>query len=124
MDRTRRSLLYPATYLLAGGAGFALFPSQTLTLCLAAGDYADAMARLVGLLLLGLGVLVVQVIRTRAEAMYSASLVARGVILAGLLVLMFAYRDPLMLVLFAIVGVGWLFTLASLVRDRAVAGRQ
>lgn len=122
-DRTRLSLFYLASYLLIGGVGFLGFRRDMLRLLLATGLYSDLMVRLVGLLLLGLGVFVVQIIRVRAAQLYPTTLIVRAVILSGLLLLYIVYGDRLMLVLFAIVAIGFAMTMTCLVLDRRGAGR-
>ena len=118
MNKTRISLVYVAGYLLVGGIGFLFVPQKTLELFLSNGEYSDAMVRFVGLLLLSLGVLVVQVIRLRLHALYPTTLVVRAIILLGLLFFYVIYRDPLMLVLLGIVGIGFAFTMTCYVLDR------
>jgi uncharacterized protein YjeT (DUF2065 family) len=118
MNRIRLSLFYLASYLLGGGIGFLAVPRTMLRLFLSNGQYSDVMVRLVGLLLLGLGIVVVEIIRQRVAQLYPTTLIIRAVILVGLLSLYFGYGDPLMLVLFAIVGIGFAMSLTCLVLDR------
>lgn len=118
MHKTRLSLFYLAGYLLIGGIGFLIVPQRMLKLFLSNGDYSDVMVRFVGLLLIALGVMVVQIIRLRAIQLYPATLVVRTIILVGLLIFFVVYRDPMMMVLLAIVGVGFALTLTCLMLDR------
>ena len=118
MHKTRLSLFYLAGYLLIGGIGFLIVPQRMLELFLSNGEYADVMVRFVGLLLLALGVMVVQIIRLRAIQLYPATLVVRTIILVGLLIFFVVYRDPMMMVLLAIVGIGFALTLTCLMLDR------
>ncbi len=118
MHKTRLSLFYLAGYLLIGGIGFLIVPQRMLELFLSNGEYADVMVRFVGLLLLALGVMVVQIIRLRAIQLYPATLVVRTIILVGLLIFFVVYRDPMMMVLLAIVGIGFALTLTCLLLDR------
>jgi uncharacterized protein YjeT (DUF2065 family) len=118
MHKTRLSLFYLAGYLLIGGTGFLVVPQTMLNLFLSNGDYSDVMVRFVGLLLLALGILVVQIIRVRALPIYPATLIVRTVILVGLLIFFVVYRDPMMMVLFGIVGIGFALTLTCLMLDR------
>lgn len=76
------------------------------------------MARLAGVLLLGLGILVVQIVRYRVEVLYRTTLVVRVVILSVLVGLYVTSKDPLFLVLTGIVGLGMLLTGAGLLTDR------
>jgi uncharacterized protein YjeT (DUF2065 family) len=119
VDRTRTSLFYVAGYLLVGGMGFLWVPETMLEVFLSNGEYSDVMVRFVGLLLLALGVIVVQVIRLRLDALYPTTLIMRALILLGLLVFFLLYRDPLMLVLFGIVGMGFAYTMTCYVLDRS-----
>ena len=118
MHKTRLSLFYLAGYLLIGGIGFLAVPQTMLKLFLSNGEYADVMVRFVGLLLIALGVMVVQMIRLRAFQLYPATLVVRTIILVGLLIFFVVYRDPMMMVLLAIVGIGFALTLTCLLLDR------
>jgi uncharacterized protein YjeT (DUF2065 family) len=110
MERTRKSLFFVAFYLLQGGLAFLFVPRLALELFHATGDYHQAPVQFVGVLLLTLGIVVAQLVRTRAEKMYSATLIARSIILPGIAMLYWAYRDPLFIVLGAIVGSGYILT--------------
>ena len=68
--------------------------------------------------LAALGILVVQMIRLRAFQLYPSTLVVRTIILVGLLIFFVVYRDPMMMVLLAIVGIGFALTLTCLLLDR------
>ena len=118
MRRTYLSLYYLIGYLIP--AGFALFvaPTFTLKLLLSNGSYGEVMPRLLGLVLLALGIVVVQIVRLQAERLYSATLIARSVILAGLLIIYPSSGDPLFLSLLLIVGLGFVLTGASYFLDR------
>ncbi len=118
MARARGSLFYLAGYLWVGGVGFLSFPQTMLKIFLSNGQYSDVMVRLVGVLLVALGIVVVQIIRHRVTQLYPTTLVARAAILVGLIALFAAYRDPLMLVLVGIVGLGFVLTFTALAIDR------
>ncbi len=118
MEQTRRSLFYVAAYLLTGGLGLLAAPGPTLTLFLARGAYDDVMVRFVGVLMLALGILVVQIIRLRAEKLYPSTVLVRFLVLAALSFFFLLTSDPLFLVLFAVVGLGVAGTLAGLLLDR------
>lgn len=119
MSRTRLSLFYLAGYLLPTGLALVVHPQATLSLLQARGDYGDVMPRFIGILLLALGIIVAHIIRTRAEAVYPGTLVARVVILAGLVWLYGQTRDPFFVVVTAVVGLGFLLTLGSYLADRS-----
>jgi hypothetical protein len=89
MRRTRLSLIYVVAYLL--GAGI--------------------------FLLIGLGMFVAQIIRHGAVALYPTTLAVRAVFCTGFIALYLLSRDPLFLVLLAVVGLGVVATSVSYLRD-------
>jgi uncharacterized protein YjeT (DUF2065 family) len=115
----RLSLFYLAGYLILGGLAMGVDPKLAMQLLFAEGDYGDVFPRLVGLLLLALGILVVWIIAVRAERMYPGTLVARIVILTGLAGLYFLSLDPFFVSLFVIVLIGFLLTFGCYMMDRA-----
>jgi hypothetical protein len=121
MHRTNLSLIYVAAYLLGAGIFLLLAPRLALALLLSTGDYGEILPRLTGLLLLGLGILVVQIIRYRVAALYPTTLAVRVVFCVGFLALYGLSRDPLFLVLLAVVGLGVLATSVSYILDRRQA---
>jgi hypothetical protein len=118
MRRTNLSLIYVATYLLVAGVLLVYAPRRALQLLLSTGAYGDILPRLVGFLLVGLGILVVQIIRYRITALYRTTLAVRGVFCLGFVMLYSMSRDPLFLVLLAVVGVGMLATGLSFTLDK------
>jgi uncharacterized protein YjeT (DUF2065 family) len=123
MRRTNLSLIYVATYLLASGIFLLLAPRLALKLLLSTGDYGEILPRLTGLLLLGLGILVLQIVRHRISALYTSTLVVRALFCVGFVVLYAMSRDPLFLVLLAVVGIGVVATSTSYVLDRQQGNR-
>ena len=121
MTRTRLSLYYLCSYLLIGGFVLLFFPAEGLKLLLSNGDYGDIFPRVAGMFLAGLGITVLGIILTRSEALYPATLGVRAFFLAGFVVFYWLTRDPLFLVLFAIVGLGFVLTSTSYLRDRSEA---
>lgn len=119
MSRTRLSLYYLCGYLLFGGFLFLLFPIEALRLFLSNGDYGDVFPRVAGMALAALGMTVFAIIYTRSAAMYPATLIVRPFILVCLAAFYWLARDPLFLVLFAIVGFGFVLTLTSYLLDRS-----
>jgi uncharacterized protein YjeT (DUF2065 family) len=118
MRRTNLSLYYLAGYLLFAGVALIFAPQLALRLLQSNGEYGDVLPRLLGVVLFALGVFVAQLIRHRVEALYATTLAVRVAILA-VLVGLYAYaRDPLFLVLLAIVGLGFALTGTSYVLDR------
>ena len=68
MEKTRLSFFYLVFYLVGGGLGFAADPQMALGLFGSTGEYAEPMVRLAGVLMLGLGAMVVQLIRYTPKA--------------------------------------------------------
>lgn len=118
MKRTHLSLYYLVGYLLPAGIALIAAPKVALKLLLSNGNYGDVLPRLLGVVLLALGVVVLQIVRLRVEVMYSTTLLARSVILICLFGLYLYARDPLFLTLVAIVGLGFILTGASYLLDR------
>ena len=119
MRRTRLSLFYVAGYLLLTGLLWLVAPRTTFRLLLSNGDYgSDVFPRVSGLLLLGIGIIVVQIIRLRAEVLYSTTLMLRSVFLVGFLGFYLYTRDPLFLVVLGVVGLGVALTGTSYWLDR------
>ncbi len=118
MKKTRISLFYVASYLLIGGTGFFIFPRPMLRMFMSQGNYTDVMVQLIGLFMISLGIVIVQIIRHRIEQLYTTTLFVRSIILISLLSFYFVYKDPLMLVLFCIVGLGFILTMTSYLIDK------
>ena len=118
LHRTRRSLFYLAGYLLPSGLALVVAPATALRLLMATGDYGTVMPRFLGFVLVGLGAIVVDIIRLRAEPMYPSTMIARVPILAGIVLSYAQTGDLLFLSLLAVVGFGFLFTLSSYLLDR------
>lgn len=118
MTKTRLSLFYLAGYLIPGGLAMMVAPQLAMQLLFATGDYGDVFPRLVGILLLALGIIVVWIISTRSERMYPGTLAARSVILAGFIWLYVLSQDPFFISLFVVVVVGFLLTFSCYLADR------
>ena len=110
MQKTRASLYYLASYLVLGGLGLFVAPELALKLLFANGDYGTVMPRLAGMLMLGLGVFVTQMIRHDLTVLYPTTLVVRAFFIVSLLALYFATADPLFIALTIIVGIGFVLT--------------
>src|SRR5262249_14950878 len=104
----RLTFIYLASYLLVGGFGLLLAPELTLRLLLSNGSYGDVMPRLTGTFMVALGGVIVQFLRARDYRYYRYAIIARIFIVVVLTALYFQTRDPLFLVLDAIVLVGLL----------------
>ena len=118
MQRTHLSLYYLVGYLVPAGIALIAAPEFALKLLLSNGNYGDVMPRLLGVVLLALGIIVLQILRLHAETLYSTTLIARSVILVCLLGLYLYSRDPLFLTLIGIVGLGFILTGTSYLLDR------
>src|SRR6266511_3225500 len=87
MRRTNRSLIYVAVYLLGAGIFLVLAPRLALQLLFSTGNYGEILPQLVGLLLIGLGIFIVQIIRHRVAALYTTTLAVRLVFCVGFIAL-------------------------------------
>jgi hypothetical protein len=102
------TFIYLSSYLLVGGLGLLVVPVLTLRLLLSNGSYGDVMPRLVGVFMLALGGVILQFVRARDYRYYRYTIIARIFIFVAMTALYFKSRDPLFLVLDAIVLVGLL----------------
>jgi hypothetical protein len=91
-----------------GGLGLLVVPELTLWLLLSNSSYGDVMPRLVGVFMVALGGVVLQFVLSGDYRYYGYAIIARIFIVVALTVLYFKARDPLFLVLDAIVLVGLL----------------
>ena len=112
------SLFYLAGYLVPAGVALILFGNAPLDLLGSNHDYGDAITRVLGVVLLALGVLVIQMIRHRLDVLYPTTIIVRLAILTVFVVAYANSRDPVWLVLFAVVAIGVLFTGISYLLDR------
>jgi hypothetical protein len=118
MRLTRLSLYYLATYLTITGLLWLFIPAQAFRLMLSTGTYDAVFPRVCGLLLLGIGILVIQIIRLQVEAIYGTTLIVRALFLIGFLWVYLTTRDPLFLVVLGVVGLGVTLTGTSYLLDR------
>ncbi|MBI3934395.1 MAG: hypothetical protein HY316_06855 [Acidobacteria bacterium] len=109
-QRTRASLYYVAAYLTLTGIGLAVAPQLVLRILLSNGQYDDVFVRFSGILMVGLGIGVIQLVRHHAAALYPSTLFIRAVIWAAVAGLYFTTRDPFFLVVLAVVGAGMIWT--------------
>lgn len=110
MKKTHLSLYYLIGYLIPAGLALITAPQLALKLLLSNGNYGEVLPRLLGVVLLALGIIVLQIVRLHAEVLYSTTLIARSVILVCLFGLYLYARDPLFLTLLGIVGFGFVLT--------------
>lgn len=118
MHRTRLSFYYLAAYLLGAGLALIVAPSIALKLLFANGHYGDVMPRLLGVVLLALGIIIVQIIRKQVEVLYTTTLLVRAFIMVVLAGLLIYSGDPLFISLMVVVGLGMVLTGASYLSDR------
>jgi hypothetical protein len=104
----RLTLIYLAAYLLIGGCAFLVAPAFSLRILLSNGEYGDIMPRVVGLFMFVLGGVIVQFVNARDYRYYLYTIVARSFIVVVMTSFYFKARDPLFLVLDAIVLIGLL----------------
>ncbi len=121
MSKTRLSLIYPAGYLSIGGFSFLFAPHTTLSLFLSNGAYSDLMVRILGTVLLALAFVVVQIIRVEATQLYFTSVLLQVWVLTALIAFYVVYRDPMLLILVAIIGPGIVLTVLACVTERKSA---
>jgi uncharacterized protein YjeT (DUF2065 family) len=110
VNRTRISLFYLVGYLIPTGLGLMFAPRLMLKLLLSNGQYDDIFPRFAGVLMVALGIIVVQAIRARSEALYPVTLVVRAVIWLWVLHLYAVSGDPFFLVILAVIGLGMAVT--------------
>ena len=118
MNKTRISLYYLGSYLVIIGFGLLFAPDGTLKVLQSNGAYGDVFPRIAGMLMSGLGMTVFGIIRSRVSELYPATLVIRLYFLICIVVFYMMTRDPLFLVIFAIVALGFVLTLSSFILDR------
>ncbi len=103
---SRISKIYLISYLTFGGFSCLFFPQGTLRLFLATGNYQNALMQLIGALLLGLDTLVILNVFSEGDRFMRKAIVARIVIILGMLVTYFNTGERMLLILIAIVGTG------------------
>jgi uncharacterized protein YjeT (DUF2065 family) len=121
MERTRLSLFYLAGYLIPSGVMLLLAPRFALKLLLSNSDYGDIFPRTTGMFVIGLGIIVVQMIRLRLSSLYSTTLIVRSFFFVCLISFYLLNHDPFFLVLLAILSIGIGLTTTSYILDRRLA---
>lgn len=117
MKKTNLSLYYLAGYLVPTGIGLLFAPQLVFKLLFSNGEYGDVIPRLSGGLILSLGIIVVQIIRLKVEALYTTTLVVRAVLIAILGWLYVRTGDPFFLAVGAVVALGIALTGTSYFLD-------
>ena len=118
MKRTRLSLWYLFGYLAFGGIGLLFAPELALKLLGGAPDDPWLIARLLGMVMIGLAIIVLEVRQLPIEPMYPVTLHVRAVFLAIMIGLYVQTRATMVLVLLGIVGLGFVLTGTSYLGDR------
>ena len=118
MNKTRLSLFYLGSYLTIIGFGLLFAPDGTLRILQSNGEYGDVFPRIAGMLMSGLGITVFGIIRACVSELYPATLFIRLYFLICIVAFYMMTRDPLFLVIFAIVALGFVLTLSSFILDR------
>ena len=118
MQKTRLSFYYLAGYLTLGGIGLLLFPQMAADLFLSNVEYDSVMLRMVGMLLIGIGIIIIQFIRHNVTELYSTTLVVRLFFCVCLVAFYFMTKNPFFLVILAIVALGFVLTGLSLLSDK------
>ena len=118
MKWTRLSLFYVAGYLFLTGLVLVAAPADGLRWLQAEHTYDPIFVRVSGSFMLALSALLVQIIRHRADALYTTTLLVRVMFLS---VFAWTYRvthDRVFLVVIGVVGLGFVLTLAAYIADR------
>jgi uncharacterized protein YjeT (DUF2065 family) len=118
MKLTRLSLYYLATYLPLAGLALLFVPDFATKLLLSNRTYEDTFMRVAGGLALGLGVLIIQIVRYRIEILYRWTLIIRVGLISMFAVLYARTSDPFFISLFVIVGFGVVLTAIGYYLDR------
>lgn len=121
MERTRLSLFYLVGYLIPSGVMLLIAPRFGLKLLLSNGDYGDVFPRTAGMLAVGLGIMIVQMMRLRLSSLYSTTLIVRSFFFVCLLSFYMLSYDPFFLVLLVILSIGIVLTTTSYILDKQYA---
>ena len=104
----KHTLIYLVAYLAGGGLGLVLFPQLTLDLLQSSGDYGSVMPRLVGMFMCAIAFFVYRILSLKDWKYYPTTIFIRSTIVVFMTWLYYYSRDPLFLVLIAIVLAGLL----------------
>jgi len=119
VNRTYLSLYYLAGYLIPVGLSLMFFPLQLIKLLFSNRQYDDMFPRLVGVLLLSLGIIIVQIIRLKLEVLYPTTLIVRSIITPTLFCVYLYSGDPLFLVMTGVLAFGLILTGTCYILDRS-----
>ena len=118
MKRTRRSLYYLAGYLFPTGLSMLLAPQWFLKLLFANHEYSDGFPQFAGSLLIGLGIVVVTVIRYGNPIFYRMTLIVRITIWLCTVAIYLHTRETFFLGILAVLGLGILITGSMYLSER------
>lgn len=96
-------------------------PRFALKLLLSNGDYGDVFPRAAGMLAVGLGTMIVQMLRLRLSDLYSTTLIVRSFFFVCLLSFYNLNHDPFFLALLVILSIGVVLTTTSYILDKQYA---
>jgi len=113
-----------AGYLYFGGAGFLLLPSVMVKVFLAEGIYSMLTLRLLGGVMLAMGMLVSAMIEQRVEGLFRQTIMACIPMLIALAYVYYDSLDRMWAILLGIVLGGWLASILCYWQDRREASRR
>jgi hypothetical protein len=113
MHRTRGCLYFAAGYLYLGGAGFLVLPSMMLTVLFAEGIYSMVTLRLLGAVMIAMGILLSGVIEQKTEVLYRYAINAMVPLWLALAYLYLESEDRMWAILLVPVFAGWLAAFAA-----------
>jgi hypothetical protein len=107
----RIAFVYLISYLAVAAAGFGLFPTLTLKLFLSNGDYGVILPRLLGAMMGVLSFLLFMIYRKGDWPKYSSfTMMARTPLILFIFYLYYLSRDPMFLIINAIILIGLVTT--------------
>ena len=118
MKLTWLSLFYETGYLLVAGVFLLAAPDTAFKLLFSNNSYGDVLPRLLGTVLLAIGVIFVQIVRMHIEELYTTTIVVRVPLMAVNLWLFYYSGNPLFLTLFVIVTLGVVLTVTGYLLDQ------
>jgi len=121
----RIAFIYLISYLAVAAVGFGLFPTLTLKLFLSNGDYGVIMPRLLGAMMGVLSFLLFMIYRKGDWQRYSPfTMMARTPLVLFIFYLYYLSRDPMFLIINAIILIGLVTTAVGTVLQRTERSAQ
>jgi hypothetical protein len=118
---THYSFYYLAGYLSLTGIALLLAPEASLKLLLSNREYDDVFVRFTGSFMIALSIIVIQIIRHRLEVLYTTTLFVRAFFIICIISFYVQTKDPLFLVILAVVGLGFILTAGGYLTDKRVS---